>query len=202
VQQTRQRILDFLDQRGSATAGELAKMLGMTAANLRRHLGILEDRNLVAIIGQRPTEGRGRRELIFALISNQTSVPEILTRSLLKTLGAKNLSRKPESRLKLLAESLLGPRSEPLRQITQRLVTAVRQMQPLGYKPHWEARQAGPQMVLSRCPYAAIIADHPELCRMDAHILESLLSAPVEQTAKLQPGPQQIPQCIFKVINN
>jgi hypothetical protein len=36
---------------------------------------------------------------------------------------------------------------------------------------------------------------------MDAHMLESLLAAPVEQTAKLQPGPQHIPQCIFKVNN-
>ena len=99
--------------------------------------------------------------------------------------------------MKKLAKSLLGKFQSPKGQITQRLVSAVRYLEPLGYKPRWEARPQGPQMVLGRCPYAEIIADHPELCGMDAHLLGELLAAPVQQTAKLQPGPQRIPQCVF-----
>jgi len=197
MQQTRQRILDFLDQWGSATARQLAKSFGMTAANLRHHLAVLETRKLIASIGNRPAEGRGRPEKIYAMAANQFANLEPLTRALLQTLAATELPRKSETRQKQLALSLLGSPTAVPNQITQRLVSAVRRLEPLGYKPRWEARLQEPQMVLGRCPYAAIIADHPELCRIDAHLLETLLAAPVEQTAKLQPGPQQVPQCVF-----
>lgn len=199
MQQTRQRILDYLDQRGSTSARQLAMAFGMTAANLRRHMGILQTREMIAIVGQRPAEGRGRPEQIYALAPGSRSYLEPLTRALLNMLAASDLPRKTDARQKNLAEKLLGPQAAPSSQITQRLVSAVRHLEPLGYKPHWEARPQGPQMVLGRCPYAAIIADHPELCRMDAHLLEGLLTAPVEQTVKLQPGPQRVPQCIFAV---
>jgi predicted ArsR family transcriptional regulator len=201
MQATRQRILDYLDQRGSATAGQLAKAFGMTPANLRHHLSVLRSRDLVTVIGQQPSERRGRPDFIYALSSHENSDMEQLARALLKTLRSDSLPRQTEARQEILARSMLGSNSAPANQITQRLVAAVRHLEPLGYKPRWEARPQGPQIVLGRCPYAAIIADHPELCRMDAHMLESLLAAPVEQTAKLQPGPQHIPQCIFEVNN-
>jgi predicted ArsR family transcriptional regulator len=75
----------------------------------------------------------------------------------------------------------------------------VQRLSPLGYRPRWEARPKGPHVVLGRCPYAAIIADHPELCQMDQLVLGDLLGSPVEQTAKLQAGPQGLPQCVFRM---
>lgn len=198
MQQTRQRILDYLDQRGSASARQMAQAFGMTAANTRRHLRILLTRGQLTAIGQRPAGGRGRPEQVYALApSGQNSDLAPLTRALLKALETGDLPRNPEVRKKQLAMTLLGSPATPAGQITQRLVGTVRRLEPLGYKPRWEARQQGPQMVLGRCPYISIITDHPELCRMDAAILEQLLSNPVEQTTKLQPGPQRIPQCIF-----
>jgi len=191
MQSTRQRILDYLEQRGSASARQLAHAFGMTAANLRRHLGILQTRGLIADIGQRQHEGRGRPDHLYALSSSVNADLKPLTQGLLVTLNSSDAS------MKKLAKSLLGKFQSPKGQITQRLVSAVRYLEPLGYKPRWEARPQGPQMVLGRCPYAEIIADHPELCGMDAHLLGELLAAPVQQTAKLQPGPQRIPQCVF-----
>jgi predicted ArsR family transcriptional regulator len=104
---------------------------------------------------------------------------------------------KAEPRQREVALNLIGEGRASIGSITQKLVAAVRALEPLGYKPRWEARPHGPQLVLGRCPYAAIIADHPELCSIDAQVLEKLLDVPVEQMAKLQPGPQMIPQCIF-----
>ena len=191
MQFTRQRILDYLERRGSASARQLADAFGMTAANIRRHMSILRSRGFVSDIGIYQSQGRGRPDRLFALSSTNNSDLKPLTRALLVAMNSS------EANIKRLAQSLLGKFQTPKGQITQRLVSAVLRLEPLGYKPRWEARPQGPQMVLGRCPYAAIIADHPELCRMDAHLLEELLAAPVEQIAKLQPGPQRIPQCVF-----
>ena len=198
MQQTRQRILDYLEQRGSASARQLSQAFGMTPANLRHHLDILVSRGLVTPIGQRKAEGRGRPVHIYALSpAGQNSDLQHLTKALLGMLDSSNLSQGTQARQKQLAQTLLGSPPTPSGQITQRLVAAVRRLEPLGYKPRWEARPQGPLMVLGRCPYAAIIAHHPELCQMDAAMLEEMLAAPVEQIAKLQPGPQGIPQCVF-----
>ena len=191
MQETRQRILDYLDHHGSASASQLAKSFGMTAANLRRHLRILETRGLVFSLGLRPAEGRGRPEHLYTLQLASSADLETLTRALLHQLD------KDDNQIEGLAKQILGDAKVPTGQISQRLVAAIRRLEPLGYKPRWEARPQGPQMVLGRCPYALIIADHPELCRMDANMLDELLGAEVEQTAKLQPGPQKIPQCVF-----
>jgi predicted ArsR family transcriptional regulator len=67
----------------------------------------------------------------------------------------------------------------------------------LHYEPRWEARAAGPEIILGHCPFASIIARHPELCQLDAHLLEQGL---VRQAAKLEPNQRGLPICIFAVI--
>jgi predicted ArsR family transcriptional regulator len=194
VQSTRQRILDTLEQRGSATARQLSQAFGMTPANLRRHLSILLQRGLILPVGSPTAAGRGRPELRYALSANgRESNLEGLAEALLADGG------KDDERMKTLAVQMLGNAAKPIGQATQRFVATVQQLKPLGYEPTWEARPQGPQMVLGNCPYAAIIADHPELCRMDAYILTDLLGQDVEQVTKLQPGPQGVPQCVFRL---
>ncbi len=194
MQATRQRILDYLDQRGNASARQLAQAFAMTPANLRRHLRILEARSLLTASKRHPPQGRGRPEQFYALTARAQPVNlEQLSSALLD----QTRERGQEARLKRLALRLLDNVASPAGQITQRLVAAVQRLAPLGYRPRWEARPNAPQVVLGRCPYAPIIADHPELCRMDAHMLEALVAAPVEQLSKLQPGPQGTPQCVF-----
>jgi predicted ArsR family transcriptional regulator len=197
MQSTRQHILDTLDQRGTASAGQLAHAFGMTAANLRRHLGILRSHNLVAVVGRRQGGGRGRPEAIYALsATGQGAGLERLTRALLAEAATKE-SAATTAGVRNLARRLLGGQEAPFGSLTQRLVATVKQLSPLNYRPHWEAKQRGPELVLGRCPYAAIIADHPVLCEMDAQLVEGLLGTPVELASKLQPGPQGTPQCNF-----
>jgi predicted ArsR family transcriptional regulator len=200
MQSTRQHILDTLDQRGSASAQQLAQSFGMTAANVRRHLGILLNRGQVVRVAQRLKSSRGRPEQVYALAALVGgSGLEPLTRALLTNLAANTEGSASSDKLRDVAKEMLGKQPAPRGQLTQRLVAAVQQLSPLNYKAHWEAKPQGPELVLGRCPYAAIIADHPELCQMDAHLLESLLGNSVEQTAKLQTGPQGTPQCVFKI---
>lgn len=199
MQTTRQRILDFLEQRGSASARQLGQAFGITQANVRHHLGILQARGLVQPLGQRPAEGRGRPQTVYTLVQLASGGDlAALTSALLQSQALGEPGDETEARLDSIGRRMLGEGTRPAgRNPGQRLVAAVKRLAPLGYKPHWEARPQGPEVVLGRCPYAAIIAEHPELCRMDAHILEELLGAPVEQTAKLESGPQGLPQCVF-----
>jgi predicted ArsR family transcriptional regulator len=190
-----------LEQRGSASAQQLAQALGQTPANLRRHLSILAARGLVARISFVPTAGRGRPVALYALTASaQGASLEPLARALLTSLAADSGS--VESHAAQMAQNLLGATPPPSGQLTRRLVAAVQRLAPLNYKPRWEAKPHGPEVVLGRCPYAALVADHPELCRMDAHLLSNLLGVAIEQTAKLVPGPHAIPQCVFKLQRN
>lgn len=195
MQSTRQSILDFLSTRGSASAQQMAQAFGMSTQNLRRHLRILEQRGLIAI-SQPAASGRGRPQLVYALTTQaQPNHLAGLSRALLQ--GQRPASLRP------LAQRLLGTQTSqtarPARSTSQRLVAAIRQLEPMGYRPRWEARPGGPQVVLGHCPFAAIIDQHPELCQVDAYMLEELLGADAQQASKLQPGPQGTPQCIFRI---
>jgi predicted ArsR family transcriptional regulator len=159
---------------------------------VRRHLEILKSRGLVAELGSKEAEGRGRPEFSYALTS--AALPNNLP-----GLASALLANATERDLRKLGRQLVSEAPRPAGNSTQRLVGAVRQLTPLGYKPRWEARPSRPEVVLGHCPYAAIIGKHPELCQMDAAILEDLLGADAEQLSKLQPGPQGTPQCVFRI---
>ncbi len=164
----------------------------MTPANVRHHLAILLERKLIEPAGQTAPAGRGRPEHAYSLASGAKSNNfAALSSALLSEVGADNHA------IRHIAHHLLGEKKVTKGQATQRLVGAMQQLTVMGYRPNWEARPQGPRVVLHHCPYAAIIAEHPELCRIDAAMLEELLGSPMEQTAKLQPGPQGALQCIF-----
>jgi predicted ArsR family transcriptional regulator len=65
------------------------------------------------------------------------------------------------------------------------------------YQARWEAGAEGPHIILGHCPYAVIIENHPELCKMDKAILSGLLGGQVEQLAKLEEGAGGLPFCAF-----
>ena len=202
MQSTRQRILDYLEARGSASARQMAQAFGMTAQNLRRHLHILQERGLVVTLAEEPARGRGRPQLSYAL-TEQAQGDNLagLGRALLRALPQREAQR--GQALRRVAGQLLAQDAPvtPKRSGggAARLAAAVRSLEPQGYKPRWEARPGSPQVVLGHCPFAAIIAEHPELCQVDAYMLEELLGAPVEQLEKLQPGPQGTLQCVFRL---
>ena len=79
---------------------------------------------------------------------------------------------------------------------------AIERLNELHYQARWEASAAGPRLIMGHCPYAAIVADHPELCRMDAFLLETRLNASVEQIAKLQLSEKSLPFCAFLMVGD
>jgi len=83
--------------------------------------------------------------------------------------------------LRLGGNDLPGPDTPLLR----RLTLVVGRLNELHYQAHWEAGADGARIILGHCPYAAIIAAHPELCWMDAFILEQRTAWPVETACQV-----------------
>jgi predicted ArsR family transcriptional regulator len=100
--------------------------------------------------------------------------------------------------LHLGGDTLPGPATPPPR----RLTLAVERLNELHYQARWEAGIDGARIILGHCPYAAIIAGFPELCRMDAFLLEQRSGTPVEQVARLHPSAKGYPFCVFRVTGN
>lgn len=174
--------------------------MGQTPANARHHLTGLERDGLVHAV-RRPSRSPGRPEKAFSLTATLrgNSLAALSELLLDDYLGAKSDLEQDDS-LRRLAQRLgdfpPAPRTAAL---PRRLSALVERLSALHYEPRWEARAAGPQIVFGNCPFGQIIGRHPELCRLDAHLLEQGLVARVQQLAKLEPNQRGLPVCIFAV---
>jgi predicted ArsR family transcriptional regulator len=171
----------------------------MSGANIRHHLSLLESNDLVEAVGMRK-EGRGRPKQIFGLSRRVLGDGlDTLSGGLLSLWLEGTSDEKQEAGLKSLASHLAGS-IEPSLPLMKQVMGTVARLNELHYQARWEAGSAGARILLGHCPYTAIIADHPELCRMDAFLLEVRLGASVVQTAKLQVSDKGLPYCAFQMI--
>ncbi len=195
---TRTRILDHFRKHQTASVRELSWLLNMTGANVRHHLAVLESYDLIEILGQR-REGRGRPLQVYGL--SQRLQPDGLDKlaGTLLDIWLRGIDEEGrDAGLKLVAEHLTDIMDIKV-PVVKRLIQTIEQLNELHYQARWEASAGGPLLNLGHCPYVAIVADHPELCRMDAYLLETRLGSPVEQTAKLQLNDKGLPYCAFRM---
>jgi predicted ArsR family transcriptional regulator len=194
VKTTRERIVEYLQVRRHATAAELGRVLHLTSANIRHHLAVLEKEGVVEVTGQRALPGRGRPVRIFALCQ-QTGLHNLdhLASSLLHCWERQETA----APLQAVAREMLSDAPPPSGTPTRRLSLAVETLNQMNYQARWEAHASGPRLILGHCPYLAILDQHPELCQMDAYLLEEMLASPARQLARRELNPQGLPQCIF-----
>ncbi|HTX91914.1 MAG TPA: helix-turn-helix domain-containing protein [Anaerolineales bacterium] len=198
---TRLRILEQLRTHQAVTVAELSRALGMTGANIRHHLAILESNDVIDLIGQR-REPRGRPVNVYGLSRRilGDGLDELAGALLDAWLGGDIQEEVREAALRNVASRLAGQNlPEPGQPLLRRFASLVDRLNELHYQARWEAGAAGPRILFGHCPYAQIIARYPALCRMDAHLLELQLNSAVSQTAKLEPSATGLPQCIFAV---
>lgn len=195
---TRLKILDYLKRHEVASVRELSRWLSMSGANIRHHLTILEQSELVEMIGQQ-REGRGRPKNVFRLSRRVLGDSlDVLSSALLDGWINPLPLEAREAVLMKVAEKV-GAAFEAARTgpATKRIIAMVKFLNQLHYQARWEATASGARLVLGHCPFSAIIERHPELCRLDAHLLEYCSLQTVDQVAKLEPTGQGSPQCIF-----
>ena len=197
---TRQRIIEYIRSKKAASAPEISSALHMTTANARHHLSALRDEGVVQVTGQRPQESRGRPVDIFRL-SQPVACHNLdgLAHSLLIELLKDAPWQEKEAILERIAIQLTPASVPPTKNLTQRLTYAVHHLNQQNYQARWEAHAQGPRLIFQHCPYAGIVAQHPEVCTIDHHLLRLLLSLPVQQISKLEGTPAGIPQCVFRL---
>lgn len=192
----RQKILAFLKKQNIATAAEIGAALRMTPANARHHLALLITDGLVEVVSLRGQRQRGRPQKVYRL--GNTVLGDNLA-GLADTLLGLVPPELAESMPERLGRVLAGPPPERALPLMRRLALTVERLNAMHYHARWEATPTGPRMVLGHCPYAAIIERRPELCRMDAVLLQTLLGMNVEQFAKLEQTEVGNIYCIFRL---
>lgn len=191
----RQKILAFLKKQNIATATEIGAALRVTSANARHHLSLLAADGLVEAVSLRGQGQRGRPRKIYRL--GNAVLGDNLA-GLADALLAQVLPEEAQSTLDALGRVLAGPPPERSTPLMRRLALTVARLNAMRYHARWEAHITGPRLALGHCPYAAIIARRPELCRMDAVLLQTLLGTGVEQLAKLEQTETGNVYCLFR----
>jgi predicted ArsR family transcriptional regulator len=137
----------------------------------------------------RGREGRGRPEKIYSL-------PRAALGDNLSALGDAVLTEAGTSvRMEALAKRLAGQSNFANQPLAKRLNLTVEKLNEMNYHARWEAGSQGPRLIFTHCPYAAIIGKHPELCRMDEGLLESLMGDSAVQLFKIGRDASSI--CVF-----
>jgi predicted ArsR family transcriptional regulator len=196
MNKTSEQILNILERQRTATAAQLSRSLQVSAADIRFHLGQLAEAELVEIAGMQRTGERGRPRRLYRLASraraaNLSGLARALLQVIEQQLGAQGMA----DTARMLADR---PR-EVITPAGRRLYQAVQQLNDLHYQARWEAHADSPRILLGNCPYAAILHEHPELCRMDKHLIEQLTGLPAEQTARLETSPRGEIFCLFQL---
>jgi len=165
----------------------------MSAPNVRHHLSVLCSDGRVEFVALNNREGRGRPEKVYSL--SQAALGDNLSAL------ANALLTESGSRLNMdsVAARILNPSQFANLPVTKRLVHLVEKLNEMHYQARWEAGAEGPRVILGRCPYAQVIEDHPELCRMDAALLGNALGRPVLQSLKNEAVGRGLCPFIFRV---
>jgi predicted ArsR family transcriptional regulator len=98
-------------------------------------------------------------------------------------------------RMEALARRLAADTDFMGQSVARRLNLSIEKLNQMNYHARWEAGSAGPRIVFGRCPYAALIEKHPELCQMDKALLRELMGQSADQVFKI--GKDESSVCVF-----
>jgi DeoR family transcriptional regulator, suf operon transcriptional repressor len=185
----RQKVLAYLNKMRTASAREISRALKMSPATVRHHLRVLAADGRLEMTALRGRDQRGRPEKVFSL-------PQAALGDNLSALSEALLVEAGTSvRVDALAKRLVGDSDFKSQPMSKRLTLVVEKLNQMKYHARWEAGSAGPRIIFSHCPYAAILGKHPELCRMDESLLKELMGQSAEQLAKV--GLEGSSVCVF-----
>lgn len=194
----RQKVLDYLGKHPEASANQIGHAVGIAPASVRHHLAVLQADGRIAMAGERRSGSRGRPTKTYRLSERLRG--DNLAGLVSALLDALSSSRQGGDKAEhALAQGLLqqlGP-LELAGSAQRRLGSLVDKLNSLHYEASWEAGEAGPRLLFGHCPYAAVIAKHPELCRMDSQMLGAQLGVGATQIAKIEDRLGGQTHCIF-----
>ena len=197
MQNTRTRILDYLDTHPGSSAADIGRFLDMTPANIRYHLAILEKEERVQLSGKRPAGGSGRPILLYNLTSQSLGDnTQPLVGAILDALAEGD-------DYQLILERIISHLLEDFDIESRNQITSFNQavafLNDHHYRASWKATPEGPQIELRHCPYQDIAITHPQLCQIDTQFIRSVFDQDLELIQKKEFGTNPFSPCIFKL---
>jgi len=179
---TRGRIITLL-RRASRTVDELAQALDLTHTAVRAHLAALERDGLV----QQRSERHGNRKpsSVYDLVpAAEFLFPQSygqLLYQLLEVLHGQMTPEEVETLLREVGRRIAAQWKIPPGELRVRLEAAVEVLNELGGLMEQETE--GETMCIRgyRCPFAAVVLEHPEVCRLAETLLTELVGMPVQE---------------------
>ncbi len=181
MQATRQRILEILKERGTATVEELGAELDLTPVTIRHHLDILRSEGLVQAPKVKRRDAPGRPQHIYALTDaadeyfpkNYAGFADLMLHEIRERVEPREL----DSILRNMANRMVtqAPNALPGESTSQRMERVVRYLTGKGYNADWQPVEGGYLLRTHNCPYHDISKDHVEPCVMDMAMISQLL---------------------------
>lgn len=194
---TRGRIVTLL-RRSSRTVDELAQALALTDNAVRSHLATLERDGLVRQRGER--RGGAKPAYVYELAPDAeqlfpTPYAQVLLH-LIDALSEKMSAQEREDLLRAAGRRLAALHSFPGGDERVRIERAIEVFDELGGLAEVQEESDESYAIYGlRCPFAALVTRHPELCQLAEALLRELVGAPVEQRCNWT----DLPQCFFTV---
>lgn len=191
---TRGRIVLLL-RRSSHTVDELAQDLDLTDNAVRAHLATLERDGLVRQSGAR--RGSGKPALVYALTSEAEQLfPKAyapVLQQLLAVLSSRMPTEKMEEVMQETGRRLAMQWDIAPGELRARLQNAVALLNELGGLAELEEDDESYIIQGYSCPLAAIVPNHPEVCKLAQALLTELICAPVAEQCEQR----EVARCRF-----
>jgi predicted ArsR family transcriptional regulator len=203
-QRTRDRVCREVLGRGPVTAGELASLLGLTPAAVRRHLDVLLGQELVAVWEapvQTRARGRGRPARRFvgtdaghaALSSTYDDLAASALRYLTRVAGETAVRRFADERVAELEHRYRPVVDSAGQQPLGRAQALAAALSGDGYAASTRplevaGTQVGTQLCQGHCPVQHVAREFPQLCEAETEAFSRLLGVHVQRLATLAHG--------------
>lgn len=196
---TRGKVVTLL-RRGGRTVEGLARELDLTDNGIRSHLATLERDGIVRQRGSvRRGSGGGKPAYVYELTPEAEGLfpkaYEPVLRQLLDVLVGQLGPEESEALLRRVGRRIAEGQTIPADGVHARLEAAVRVLNELGGLAELEERDGSSIIRGYSCPLAAVVTDHPEVCRMAETLLTELASVPVYEHCDRG----ERPRCCFEV---
>lgn len=197
---TRQRVLQLVATDGPVATADLAAELGLTAAAVRRHVGVLEARGQIAVHELRGTgparRGRPARRYVVtphgqsALTSTYPELAAQALRFLAEVAGPDAVEAFAASRVRAVEERYAAAVDEAGGDVAARAESLAHALQADGYAASTRPVPGRPtvQLCQGHCPVQQIAAEFPQICEAEAQAFSRLLGVHVQRLSTLASG--------------
>ncbi len=196
---TRGKVVALL-RRGARTVEELAQELDLTDNGVRVHLATLERDGIVRQRGsKRHGSSGGKPAYIYELTPEAEELfpkaYEPVLSQLLDVLAVQLGPQESEALLRSVGRRIAEGQTVPANEVRGRLKAAVGVLNELGGLAELEEHNGTLVIRGYSCPLAAVVPNHPEVCRMNETLLTELAGVPIYEHCDRG----ERPRCCFEV---